>query len=79
MPRESVLCKYKGALVLMEAAPGVTGNCPQCGNREFQLSTWSGKEWTECTNSDCDFEVLTAHVKEVEAITTKVSKGDCKP
>ena len=78
--RESVLCKMFGGLVLVHVEPtSGKGSCPQCGFMEFEPSKWSGPSWTACANQDCNFEVLTAHVKEAEAITTKVSKGDCKP
>ncbi len=51
------------------------GSCPQCGCKEFEESKWSGPEWTACANGECDFEILTAHVKEVEEIPIEVSNG----
>lgn len=77
--RNSVLAKLNGCLVLIKVTPGGTGKCPSCGEQEFQESGWSGPEWIECVNNNCDFEILKSHVTEIENILASVSKTDCRP
>lgn len=64
MFRTSVLAKVRGCLVLMRVKPGIKkpGKC-LCGAVNFTES----KGWTSCDNDDCDLELLTAHVKEIDS------------
>ena len=56
----TILCKWRGALVLMEVSKckdGNTGKCPDCGNTKFTKIDG----WAEC---DCGFAFL--YIKEYE-------------
>lgn len=65
--RTSVLAKLRGCLVLIKVNPftpkGFSGQCPACKSNEF---TEAESGWTECNNDECDFAILTAHLKEIE-------------
>ena len=53
----TALCKWRGALVLMEITTSPQGKCPDCGANEFR--EYQG--WLEC---NCGFAVLKSHVME---------------
>ena len=46
----TVLCKLRGMLVLMEAKKNENGKCPDCGSTNFT----ERNGWIEC---DCGFSV----------------------
>jgi len=54
----------------MEVAPAKDergGRCPQCGGVSFRRGEGWATGWTECL--DCDFAVLTEHLKLPEEVT----------
>ncbi len=65
--RTSILVKCRGFLCFMEVNPHSkgTGKCPDCGAGRF-IEDWWSKGWTSCDNEDCDFEMLTEHLREIE-------------
>ena len=44
----TLLCKFRGMLVLMEVVKGKNGKCPDCGDNSFTKRNG----WIEC---DCGF------------------------
>lgn len=60
----SALCKFGGMLVIMSTATpaGPVGRCPICKGTSWRESPYG---WTECENCECDFAVLSAHLKRI--------------
>ncbi len=62
---QTALCKFRGALVLIEisakdSGSGGFGKCPECGHDKFREAPAG---WTECDNPDgCGCAILTTHL-----------------
>ncbi len=71
--RTSILAKFHGCLVLIQVDPSKTksssfGVCPQCNKgKTFREGTGWDADWTVCCGDECDFAILTAHIKEIES------------
>ena len=55
---DTILCKFRGMLVLMEVTKGKEGRCPDCGNTKFT----ERNGWIEC---DCGFAINKTNYKEI--------------
>lgn len=61
--RNSILCKWRGALVLIEISKlpsGQSGQCFDCGEKEFK---YGPHDWLECQN--CSFALCGSHYREI--------------